>query len=349
MADIKENSESTARERLTEAVSGAPQRPRSRMIYWVIALVLAGVLLYYSLRGIEWGGVWTTLRRADAKLVALWLVFTTLGLFLRAVRWRVLLQGQGPVDVATAFWATAAGYFGNNFLPARAGELVRTMMVSSRCGLGKMFVLTTALSERLCDAIALVVISSVVLLTLPVRPGWFDRAARPFAIVGLAGALAIAVLPKLEGFWRYLLGLLPVPPPLRDKLRHAMEQILIGIRSFHDAGRLFRFLSLTMVIWFSDATGVIFGMKALEMSVSLGLALLLIAGLGLASALPSTPGYVGIYQFVAVSVLTPFGFTKTNAIAFILLAQAAQYVVITFWGLIGFIRSRRLAPVVAPA
>ena len=39
--------------------------------------------------------------------------------------------------------------------------------------------------------------------------------------------------------------------------------------------------------------------------------------MGLASALPSTPGYVGIYQFVAVSVLTPFGFSRTDAIAYI--------------------------------
>jgi len=340
---LKQETTSSARERLSSAVSAAPQRPRSRLIYWLIALVLAGVLLYFSLRGIEWAGVWRTLARADLRLVALAAVLVTVALFLRAVRWRVLLQAQGHVDVSTAFWATAAGYFGNNFLPARAGELVRTMMVSARCGLGKMFVLTTALSERLCDAIALVVISSVVLLTLRVRPGWFDHAARPFAIIGLAGAVGIAVLPKLEGFWRYLLGLLPIPQTLRDKLRHAMEQILIGIRSFHDAGRLFRFLGLTMVIWFCDGVGVILGMKALEMNVSLGLALLLITGLGLGSALPSTPGYVGIYQFVAVSVLTPFGYSRTDAIAYILLAQALQYVIITIWGLIGFTRSRKIA------
>ncbi len=345
----QDTTSSSARERLNTAVSAAPQRPRSRLIYWLIALVLAGVLLYFSLRGIEWGGVWRTLSRADLRLVALAAALVTVGLFLRAVRWRVLLQAQGHVDIPTAFWATAAGYFGNNFLPARAGELVRTMMISSRCGLGKMFVLTTALSERLCDAITLVVISSVVLLTLRVRPGWFDHAARPFAIIGLAGAVGIAVLPKLEGFWRYLLGLLPIPQTLRDKLRHAMEQILIGIRSFHDPGRLFRFLSLTMVIWFSDAIGVILGMKALGMSVSLPLALLLITGLGLGSALPSTPGYVGIYQFVAVSVLTPFGYSRTDAIAYILLVQALQYVVITFWGLIGFTRSRRIAQTTAAA
>lgn len=340
---MKHEPSSSARERLSAAVSAAPQRPRSRLVYWVIALALAGVLLYFSLRGIDWAGVWRTLARANLLLLFFAAALVTFTLFLRAVRWRVLLQAQGSVDVPTAFWATAAGYFGNNFLPARAGELVRTMMVSSRSGLGKMFVLTTALSERLCDAITLVVISSVVLLTLRTRPGWFDHAAKPFAIVGLAGAVSIAVLPKLEGFWRYLLGLLPISQTLGDKLRHAMEQILIGIRSFHDAGRLFRFLGLTMVIWLGDGVGVILGMRALGMDVSLALALLLIAGLGLGSALPSTPGYVGIYQFVAVSILTPFGFSRTDAIAYILLGQALQYVVITCWGLIGFARSRRIA------
>lgn len=349
MAGLEPETTSSARERLASAVSAAPQRPRARLIYWVVALVLAGILLYYSLRGIDWAGVWRTLARAQWSLVALAAALVTMTLFLRAVRWRVLLQAQGHVRLPVAFWATAAGYFGNNFLPARAGELVRTVMMSTQSGLGKMFVLTTALSERLCDAITLVVISSVVLLTLPVRPGWFDHAARPFAILGLAGAISIAILPKLEGLLRHLLGLLPIPHTLRDKLRHGMEQVLIGIRSFHDPGRLFRFLGLTMVIWFGDGLGTIAGMKALGMNVTLPLALLLITGLGLGSALPSTPGYVGIYQFVAVSVLTPFGFSRTDAIAYILLAQALQYVVMTVWGLIGFTRSRKIIQAPAPA
>jgi hypothetical protein len=51
---------------------------------------------------------------------------------------------------------------------------------------------------------------------------------------------------------------------------------------------------------------------------------------------------VGIYQFVAVTVLTPFGFSRTDAIAYILLAQAVQYVDITFWGLLALAGSRDL-------
>jgi uncharacterized membrane protein YbhN (UPF0104 family) len=70
-------------------------------------------------------------------------------------------------------------------------------------------------------------------------------------------------------------------------------------------------------------------------------AFLLMAGLGLGSALPSTPGYVGIYQFVAVRVLTPFGFSRTDAIAYILVAQALSYVVIGLWGSVGLWHYRR--------
>jgi uncharacterized membrane protein YbhN (UPF0104 family) len=51
---------------------------------------------------------------------------------------------------------------------------------------------------------------------------------------------------------------------------------------------------------------------------------------------------VGIYQFVAVSVLVPFGFSKTDAIAYILLAQAGQYVLTAFWGLLAFAQTKRV-------
>jgi uncharacterized membrane protein YuzA (DUF378 family) len=49
---------------------------------------------------------------------------------------------------------------------------------------------------------------------------------------------------------------------------------------------------------------------------------------------------VGIFQFAAVKVLTPFNFTQTEAIAYILVAQAAAYIVITTLGLIGLWRYR---------
>jgi uncharacterized membrane protein YbhN (UPF0104 family) len=63
------------------------------------------------------------------------------------------------------------------------------------------------------------------------------------------------------------------------------------------------------------------------------MAMLLLTGLGLSSALPSTPGYVGIYQFVAVTVLAPLGIAKSSALAFILVLQAFGYAMTLLVGL----------------
>ena len=331
---VEKPSPATPRE--TKGLSG------SKLITAGVAFALAGVLLYFSLRGIEWRQAGLLIANASLSRISIVALVMTGALFLRAFRWRILLRAEGNVSVGGAFWATSAGYFGNNFLPARAGELVRTFMVSSRWGLNYAYVLATALSERVADAIALVVISALVLLTLPAQPGWLANAAKPFAILGLSGALVIAILPRMESLSRRLMGRLPIPTHLKTKLIALMEHGLRGIRAFHDGKRLLAFLSLTIVIWCMDAIGVVIGGSALGLSIPLPLAFLLIAGLGLGSALPSTPGYVGIYQFVAVSVLTPFGFSRTDAIAYILVSQAIQYAVFGIFGALGFLDYRKI-------
>jgi uncharacterized protein (TIRG00374 family) len=317
-----------------------PSVLRSRALYLGIGAMLAAVLLYYSLRGIDWSQVWITLSHAEPKYILLWLVIVTGSLFLRALRWRVLLSAGGDVHFSTAFWATSAGYFGNNFLPARAGELVRTLMISARTGMSKSFVLTTALSERIFDAITLVGIASVVLLTLPEKPGWFSHASTPFSIIGLGGVLAIILLPRFEPLWAAILRKLPLPAALTEKLIGIMEQVLVGIRAFHDWRRLGIFLMFTGVIWFCDSVTAVIGMYALGMTISIPVAFLLITGLALGSALPSTPGYVGMYQFVAVSVLVPFGFSKSAAIAYIVLFQILQFATTAFWGTLALARNK---------
>jgi hypothetical protein len=157
----------------------------------------------------------------------------------------------------------------------------------------------------------------------------------------LLGAIAIGILPLLGSVGRTAIERAPLPHALRPRLITAMEHGLRGLRAFHDARRLSGFLGLTVLIWNLDALGTVIGGAALGFRIPIAVAFLLIAGLGLGSALPSTPGYVGIYQFVAVTVLTPFGFSRTDAIAYILVAQALMYVVIGFWGSLGLWRYRR--------
>jgi glycosyltransferase 2 family protein len=94
-------------------------------------------------------------------------------------------------------------------------------------------------------------------------------------------------------------------------------------------------LILCVVDWLTDAIGNMIGVHIISQSLTIGQALILLAALGLSSAIPSTPGSVGVYQFVALLVIVPFGFSQSEALVNILISQVLGYIVISFWGLIG--------------
>jgi uncharacterized membrane protein YbhN (UPF0104 family) len=81
--------------------------------------------------------------------------------------------------------------------------------------------------------------------------------------------------------------------------------------------------------------------RMLELTIGLPQAFIFLVALGLASALPSTPGYVGIYQIVAVSLLPIFGINSSQAMTYILAFQANGVITIGLWGLVGLWRIKK--------
>lgn len=302
---------------------------------WILSIAVSAVLLYFALRGVEWGRVWRTIATARWDLVAAAGAITSFSYFLRGARWRVLLNAEAHLGVGVVFWANMAGYLGNNFLPARAGEVVRSLIISGRSKLSRTFVLTTALSERLVDAIVLVLCSSVVLLGVANKPAWMEKASGTIAILAGAGAVAIAILPHSGNLVERIIGWVPMPHALRPRVAALARQVLLGLAAFHDWGRLAVFGVLSCAIWGADACSAIVLARGMGLELSFSVALLLLAGMGLGSSLPSTPGYVGVYQIVAEGVLVPFGIARDAALAYILVAQAVTYAVVVVLGVPG--------------
>jgi len=315
-----------------------PNAARNLILRWILPAALAAVLLYMALRGVAWGRVWSAIAGAHVEFLIAGALIICCSSFLRALRWRLLLNAEARFDVMTVFWATMAGYLGNAFLPARAGELVRTFAISSRSHLTRTYVLTTALAERMMDAIALVLWSSFILMSVHPKPPWLDHASRTAAIFAGAGLLAVIVLPHTGNLCEAVIVRLPLPGGLRKILLHTAQQVVTGLKVFHDVKRFAGFTAFTVMIWCADAFSVAISARALDLQLPFSVAALLLCGLGLGSAVPSTPGYVGIYQFVTESVLMPFGVSKDAAIAYSLLSQAMSYAVILAFGLPGIYR-----------
>lgn len=319
-------------------------RNSTRGWFAVATVLLSAVLLYLAVRGVNWRELIATVQNADLRLLAVAFGLSHVSRYLRGLRWRVLLSAEKSVAPLTVFWATMAGYLGNNFLPARAGEVIRSVALGRKAGMSKSWVFATALTERLLDVVALVLFSLAAVLSLPSSvlglPSsvWLVRTWKVMGVVGVAGSVILFAAPRFEGPFHRLLERLPGPARLRERLLGILAQFLSGMRAFANPSRGSAFAGFTILVWLTDAIGTMIGARAFGLSLTLPVAMMLLAGLGLSSAIPSTPGYVGVYQFAAVAVLVPLGFPRSGALAYITVAQALGYVMITFWGLIGLWR-----------
>jgi hypothetical protein len=306
------------------------------------SLLLAAVLLYYTLRGLNWQTFWDSIRFGHYEFLLLTIPITSINYFIRALRWSFLVNSEKKIPIISIFWANMVGYMGNDYLPARAGELIRSAYLGRQNGLGTSFVLATALAERLLDVIALVLIGSVSLLVQSNISPLLANALRFMAFVGTVGLLVIIAAPFQENLIHRIVDKLPLPEKILSTISQQISKFLTGIRSLHNGRRLGLFILLTGTIWLIDAYANTLGVRIISQTLTIRQAFILLAALGLSSAIPSTPGYIGVYQFVAVSVLTPFGFSQANALAYILISQILHYILVSFWGLIGLWRINRL-------
>jgi glycosyltransferase 2 family protein len=303
----------------------------------LLAIVLAGILLYAAFRGVDLAEIWAILHRVRPSYVTVVLLLCTVAYLLRAVRWRVLLRSEGQTPtLRSVFAATMVGYMANGYLPARAGEVIRSAMLGSSTGRGTSFVLATALSERLLDAIALVLIGAGTVPFVVGLPSELRAALFAMGIIGLLGLVCLLVAPRIEGSLSKWVSRLPLPARLHGPLGTMLTRFLMGMRACQRPRTAAAFAALTAIIWLNDAFTWTVLARAFQLSLSLPQAFVLLAALGLSSAIPSTPGFIGVYQFVAVAVLPLFGYSREHALAYILMVQAIAYFMFTALGLPSF-------------
>lgn len=223
----------------------------------------------------------------------------------QGARWSLLLRPLGRLSVRRATQAIYAGLFTNELLPMRAGEVVRSYLVSRWTGAPIAAVVSSIALERLFDGFWLAVACGVSALAVPL-PRDLARAADGLGIVVLAAAVALVVIARRPPRTAAAAG--PVGRLLRRL--HQDLHALARARGFWLAG----LISAPVLICQALAFWLVMVAYGLPLSVWSGTIALLIVHLG--TALPNAPGNVGSYQFFCVVALALFGIEKTRASGF---------------------------------
>ncbi len=279
----------------------------------VIAFGVSGICLYYSVRNLEITAIVNELASMQILPVFLAALISIAALTMRAWRWHEVLRRERDFAFSNTFWANAVGYLANNVLPARAGEVIRSVMLGLSAGIRKSLVLATALTERMLDAAVLLLLAWLMLFFTADLPPSFRKIWTVVLPVVLSTVVVAFVAPFMQGFCVRCIRWLPFGDPFNGSLEKFLAGMLDGVRVFHHPWFLGKFLLLTLVIWCMDATLFVVLVSAFGASLSLPQSIIFVAIIGFASSVPSTPGYVGVYQAIAVALLPVFGIKETQA------------------------------------
>ena len=314
--------------------------------FWA-GIIISAVFLTLALRGLKLDTMWETLRTAQYLWIIPGVAVYFAGVWVRAWRWHYLLRPLKNIPTRTMFPIVAIGYMGNNIYPARAGEVLRAVVLKKREDVPVSASLATVIVERVFDG---VVMLGFVFLNLPSLAnltggsGFFGSIQQLafWGALAFLGALVVflgaAMFPRFtERITIYLADRL-VPSRWREKFLQTALRFYGGLESLRSPQEAVMVFLTTVIIWLLETTKYWFVMHAFSFSVSF-FALMLMNGIvNLATTLPSAPGYIGTFDAPGIALLTAYNVPGEVAAGYTLVLHVALWVPITLLGAYYFTR-----------
>ena len=309
----------------------------------VLGLAVTVFFLWLALRDVPFSDVWNEMRRGDPFLLAACIFVATAGFAIRAMRWKVLLQPVHPgTSFRSRFSAVSIGFMANNVLPARVGEFARAMALSRLEPVKASGAFGSLVVERVLDGVVLLSFLILPVLT-PDFPGaalfaeGYGRAILRFGLVGVTVVLlllvAMAFFPKgftraVEAFARVL------PVAVGRPLVAAIESFLDSVEILRSPVLRLTALAWSVFFWTFHAASFWLGMLAYGIDTGFVSAIFTTAAVGFGVALPSAPGFLGLFQAAARFALTDvYGVEATQSLAFAFAYNVGTWIPITVIGL----------------
>jgi len=297
-----------------------------------IGALVSLVLLYLALRGIDTNKLIYYFRLENLDILLLVIAVNIVLRIIIALRWHKLVDIIPGNNFRTTFNFTNIGYFANNFLPARLGDIIKSYLLAKKMDYSKTQVLTSAIIERIFDLIGLSFLFVIAVLRYDIPE---DILRGGYIFIGIL-IIATTVLLLLFRKREYIdLKLEQVSKyKLVNKIRGKINSIFYYLRNYLNIKDVVYLLLSTGLIWFLYVFAGFIIVERLNGYLSWDASMLSLIFLGVSFILPSTPGNVGVHQFACVLAFGILGLDKTQAVAFSFYYQIPVIVISVILGFI---------------
>jgi len=283
-----------------------------RTVMAVIGVALSAAGLWYVFRGVSAENLLGMVGRIRVgpligSVAAYWCGLV----LLRAILVRHLLRSVGPLTVVQAYRYICIGFLANNVLPFRAGDMARAAAISHGTGIRFPSVVGGLALERMLDLVMVAIIGLIAIQVAPL-PRSVQLVALISAVVLVLALAAVTLIARRT--WSEKEG----DGDGRGKtfLWNLWVRFSAGFGALGTARGLLLAAVLAVGLWSMAVVTFLFRLSAFDLAPSLPLVLVVLTSLGFGVAVPSAPGFVGVYHAAVTFALELFGYKHEVAVGF---------------------------------
>ena len=336
------------------------------IISFVAGIALSAVALYFAFRNVPLNDLLHYLGSINYLWTFPAVILALISFFIRALRWQFILASSYKIGIWRAFHPLMIGFMINCILPGRLGEFARPIILQKNENVPFATGIATVAAERAFDVFALVVFAVITFAAIKINPeveivfGDFrlnremlEALFSRFILMGILLIVGIIVLsiPVIRRAIHKVILTFPslvlfatdeTKTKIRDKvcapLIRFVDNIAIGFTLIKYPKKIMLCAIYSLLVWIIAAFSYYvfsLGSPGVHLSYTEMFAVMVIICLFI--ALPSVPGYWGLWEAGGVFAMSIFGIQTKAAAGFTLANHGVQVFPVIIVGLISAI------------
>ena len=280
----------------------------------ILSFCVATLCLYFAFNQVNIEDIYKALSNANKAYIFAAFTATFITFTLRSLRWKILLDSPKDIDLQKYISTTHIGYFLNNILPFRAGDIARAKLLSNNSNNIKFsFLVGSLVAEKIID-LWIVGLFSIFLILFG-----FNN------VLGLEFTIGILLLYIITSF--IIFG--------NNSLANKIKKQFSITKNFFEGYLLvsknkIKLGSISLLLWCSFVAYMYTLLKSLNIDLSFQQYVGITVISSIVTSLPIAPAAIGTYHLAVIYFLTLYGIEidKSQTAAILLHSVFLLYTII---------------------
>ena len=280
----------------------------------ILSFCVATLCLYFAFNQVNIEDIYKALSNANKAYIFAAFTATFITFILRSLRWMILLDSPKDIDLQKYISTTHIGYFLNNILPFRAGDIVRAKLLSNNSNNIKFsFLVGSLVAEKIID-LWIIGLFSIFLILFG-----FNN------VLGLEFTIGILLLYIITSF--IIFG--------NNSLANKIKKQFSITKNFFEGYLLvsknkIKLGGISLLLWCSFVAYMYTLLKSLNIDLSFQQYVGITVISSIVTSLPIAPAAIGTYHLAVIYFLTLYGIEidKSQTAAILLHSVFLLYTII---------------------